>query len=107
MTTGIDYITEYTSLRPRDDVRSITELVELERTSGYSDMSDEEISNLIAYKEYVAKRSEEIKLVEAKIKEENEMLKKSIEEQKMSNEEFMNAIFSLSPNFQTVENNEE
>lgn len=106
MTTGIDYTSQYISLRPPDGGRSITELVELERTEGYSDMTNDEISRLISYKEYQAEQSE----LAAQNKAHNEAMleqaKIDAELQRQETHDFFNKIINMQPALTSVTGNE-
>lgn len=106
MTTGINYTTEYISLRPADGSRSITELVEEERINGYSDMSDDEISRLIEYKEY---RAEQSALIEQNKLYNQAMLKlaeEAAEKQRKETHDFFTKIINMQPALVTVTGNE-
>lgn len=104
MTTGnnfVDYNTRYIGLRPDDNTRSIRELLETERKKGYSDMSDEEISNLIEYKIYEAKQDKEMELLE---KETNARIQTGLDLAKQMREDTMKMIgLKREPVFKVIE----
>lgn len=91
MTTGTDYATEYIGLKPDEDTRSITKLVDIERTNGYSGMTDKEIANLIAYKEHVA-RLDAIASID---RAHNEKMQVVLEENAKKEKELSDKIFEL------------
>lgn len=106
MTTGIDYTNEYISLKPEDGSHSIAELVEMERTSGYSDMTDKEISRLIGYKEYRAQQSELIEQNRLHNEAMLEQVKDDAEKQLQETHEFFNKVINMQPALVSVTGNE-
>lgn len=106
MTTGIDYTSQYISLRPADGSRSIAELVELERTSGYSDMTNDEIARLIEYKEYMAQQAEIIEQNRAHNEAILEQAKQDAELQRQETHDFFNKIINMQPALISVTGNE-
>lgn len=106
MTTGIDYTAQYISLKPSDGSRSIAELVELERTSGYSDMTDAEISSLIEYKEYQAQHSAIIEQQKDYLDSALEQQRISAEQQRTETRQFFQAIINQEPILINVTGNE-
>lgn len=55
MTTNqLDYATEFVSLRPNENQRSVAECLEISRTGGYSTLTDDEIDALMTYRESIA-----------------------------------------------------
>lgn len=106
MTTGIDYTNQYLSLRPEDGSHSIAELVEMERTNGYSDMTNDEIARLIEYKEYCAKQDE---LIEQNRAHNEAMLKQAKEEaekQRQETRDFFDKVINMQPALASVTGNE-
>lgn len=106
MTTGIDYTNEYISLKPSDGSHSIAELVEMERTSGYSDMTNEEISRLIGYKEYRAQQAEVIEQNRLHNEAMLEQAKEDAEKQRQETHDFFNKVINMQPALITVTGNE-
>lgn len=106
MTTGIDYATKFIAMKPDDGSRSTIELLEVERTAGYSDMTDSEITRLIEYKE---KKAEDSALLEESIKHNEEMLKQANEaaaKQLEQTETFFNKIINMEPALVRVDGSE-
>ena len=102
MTTGTDYNTRFISMRPDEDTRSIAELCEVERTEGYSGMTDKEIANLIEYKEYQAERSKTIAIIEQESKEKVELFKEALAQQRQDAKESFDRIINSNPVFKSV-----
>lgn len=106
MTTGIDYATQSIALDPPDGSRSTAKLVELERTEGYSDMTDAEIARLIEYKEYKAQQD---KFIEDNRKHNETMLeqaKEAAQEQLEQSNKFFNDIINMEPALVRVDGSE-
>lgn len=106
MTTGIDYTSQYISLRPEDGSHSIAELVEMERTNGYSEMTDDEIARLIEYKEYCAKQDELIEQNRAHNEAMLEQAKQDAELQRQETHDFFNKVINMQPALVSVTGNE-
>ena len=106
MITGIDYTNDYISLKPADGGRSITELVEMERTNGYSDMTDDEIKRLIDYKEYRAKQDELIEQNRLHNEAMLEQAKKDAANQLQQSRDFFNKVINMQPALVSVTGNE-
>lgn len=106
MTTGIDFNTEFIGMKPDEDSRSILELLEIERTSGYQGMTDDEISRLITYKEHNAERS---KVVEDNRTSNEAMalnMKKAVDAQLRQSREFFKEILNMEPALVRVDGSE-
>lgn len=106
MTTDIDYATEFIGLKPDENSRSTVELCEMERTEGYQNMSDEEISRLIKYREYCAKQDQSIAdkkaANESALKELGDIATESVKK----SQEFFNQIINMEPALVSVTGNE-
>lgn len=106
MTTGIDYDTQFIGMTPDEASRSILELLEIERTGGYTDMTNDEIARLIRYKE---NNAEQGKIVsdnrannEAMLKQMNETVQKQLEHSSY----FFNTIINMEPALVRVDGSE-
>lgn len=106
MTTGTDYATQSIALKPPDGSRSTAELVELERTSGYSDMTDAEISRLIEYKEFMAQQDKLIEDNRAHNETMLEQAKEAAEQQLQQSREFFEKVLNTKPSIVSVTGNE-
>lgn len=106
MTTDIDYTTEFISLRPDEETRSIAELCEEERLNGYSGMTDVEISNLIAYKEHCAIQTAIIQEMKAHNEAIQKQMQEDAEKQREQSREFFDKILNAQPALVSVTGNE-
>lgn len=103
MLTGTDYNTRFLSLRPNDNTRSIAELLDIESSEGYSGMSDEEIANLIEYKQHEAKNSEELKIKRKESEERINELKRETDRSIEESKKMFDSVINNAPIFKKVE----
>lgn len=107
MTTGTDYNTKYINLRPNENTRSIVELLEAEKTSGYGDMTNIEIANLIEYKQYIATKTKELELANEHNKEMERIAQEEADKRVEETRARMNELLNATPMYRTVEEGSE
>lgn len=105
-TNSVDYATQFIAMRPDDETRSVVELLDVEKNDGYSNMTDAEIRNLIAYKEHTAQNS----VIIEQNKEHNDAvlkaMKETAEEQLQETRSFFQQALNTNPVLMSVTGNE-
>lgn len=104
MTTGTD--NDFIGLAPSEGEKSIVEIAEIARKSGYSLLSDNEIDRLIEYREKKAEDNALLKIMKEESDERMRIFSESCEKQRQEAREVMRQILSIEPTFKSVKEDE-
>jgi hypothetical protein len=104
--TSVDTSTQYIGLKDADGSRSVVELCELERSSGYSGMTDAEIKKLMSYHIAIAQQNAETSAIVAAHEDAIAARLTKMEETLASNKAVLDKIINATFTPATVTGNE-
>lgn len=106
MKTGIDYDTQFIGLKPDENSKSILELLDEEKNNGYANMTDEEITRIMRYRESVAANVREAELKKQQAEESLARTRAAINENIENMNKMISEVFNTSVKFEEVEIND-